>query len=616
MTSADTVRSSWKTPSGTVTPLHLFNSLTKKLEPLVVPESGVLRWYQCGPTVYDVSHLGHARTYIACDIIRRVIEDYFRIPVSVVMNVTDIDDKIILKARDTGASFSDISSKFELEYFKDMEKLNVKKPHVLTRVSEYVPEIINFIQRIISNGIAYESNNSVYFSVSSFVASGDHYYGRLEPESVGNSALLNEAEGSLASNLGKRNPNDFALWKAAKEGEPSWDSPWGQGRPGWHIECSAMCSEVLGNTVDIHLGGEDLRFPHHDNELAQSEACLCTSQWCNYFIHAGTLLIGGQKMSKSLKNFTTIRDAISQYSPRLVRLFFVSRPWDSKIDWSAQSMDQVVVIDKQILNFYQNISIYLRTNEFVFAPSKPSFESSSLYEELISTKSQVHSLLCQNVTCHEVISVLTKLINKTNSAMAKAKIPVELIKNVYDYINSILVIFGLDYESTLSLTNCESDRLSVDKVLDILSSFRGKVRFSGLSNDVSSILALCDSLRSEVLLPKGVALEDRDQGECVWKMVDYEEVLREKKRQEEAEQRKNKSRDALQARIAEKAEKAKISPTDLVRDDTKYSQYDETGMPTHDLEGNLLSKNAKKKLQKLFDAQVELHGAYLASLQQ
>lgn len=235
------------------------------------------------------------------------------------MNITDIDDKIIRIANETNNQFDAISRKYESEFLDDMKNLNAELPDVITRVSEFVPEIIAYIEKIIANGYAYESNSSVYFDVSKFNDGEKHKYAKLEPTSVNDKELLKEGEGVLADveTTDKKNSYDFALWKKSKENEPQWNSPWGKGRPGWHIECSAMASDFFKEfPIDIHSGGIDLRFPHHDNEIAQAEAYYDCDSWINYFIHTGHLHIEGRKMSKSLKNFITIKHILSQYNAR------------------------------------------------------------------------------------------------------------------------------------------------------------------------------------------------------------------------------------------------------------------------------------------------------------
>jgi cysteinyl-tRNA synthetase len=235
------------------------------------------------------------------------------------MNITDVDDKIINKSIAEGKKFTDISRHFETEFLEDMKRLNVGLPEVITRVSEYVPEIVTFIQKIIDNGFAYESNGSVYFDVSKYNSDPNHTYAKLEPTSVDNKELLAEGEGALSQAAAgeKRNEKDFALWKKSKENEPEWDSPWSKGRPGWHIECSAMAAAIFKKyPIDIHSGGVDLKFPHHDNEIAQSEAYYNCDNWINHFWHAGHLHIEGKKMSKSLKNFISIQHILGEYNHR------------------------------------------------------------------------------------------------------------------------------------------------------------------------------------------------------------------------------------------------------------------------------------------------------------
>lgn len=252
--------------------------------------------------------------------------------------------------------FETLPRYWENEFHKDMEALNILPPDVLTRVSEYVPKIVSYIEQIISNGLAYASNGSVYFDVGKFDSQAQHYYAKLVPEAYGDTKSLQEGEGDLCISddrlSEKRSPNDFALWKLSKPGEPWWQSPWGQGRPGWHIECSAMASDICGENLDIHTGGVDLKFPHHDNELAQSEAHFDSADWVKYFLHTGHLTIAGCKMSKSLKNFITIQDALKKQSACELRLMFLLHSWKDTLDYSDNTMDMATQFKK-----FLNVSV-------------------------------------------------------------------------------------------------------------------------------------------------------------------------------------------------------------------------------------------------------------------
>lgn len=319
------------------TGLKVNNSLcNEKVEFVTKNGDRTINWYMCGPTVYDSAHLGHARTYLTFDILRRILSSYFNYDVNVCMNITDIDDKIIKRSNEQNIEFSKFAKMWEDNFFKDMCNLNVLYPNHITRVSEYIPEIIDFIKVIMDKGYAYENKGSVYFDIDAY-KKGGHMYAKLVPQDkVQNIEELEEAEGALSKDTinDKKNKGDFALWKASKPGEPFWASPWGNGRPGWHIECSVMCSSVFGTSLDIHSGGIDLRFPHHDNEIAQTEAHDESKQWINYFLHTGHLKIEGLKMSKSLKNFKKISDFINVYTPNTFRLYFCQAKWDMEMDFT------------------------------------------------------------------------------------------------------------------------------------------------------------------------------------------------------------------------------------------------------------------------------------------
>lgn len=289
------------------------------------PAGKTVTMYVCGVTVYDECHIGHAMSYVIFDAIRRYLE-YRGYKVKHVQNFTDIDDKIINRANQLGISSSELAEKYIKEYFEDMDALNIERAHVYPRATEEVPKIIEVIQGLIDKGNAYESQGSVYFRVRNFAG-----YGKLSRQELDDMVSSGSAE-----EAGKENALDFALWKAAKPGEPFWPSPWGQGRPGWHIECSAMALKYLGKSLDIHGGGQDLIFPHHENEITQSESFTGVAPFVRHWLHNGLLQLGESKMSKSLGNLITVKQALEQYSPDAIRLFILSSHYRSPLTYSEE----------------------------------------------------------------------------------------------------------------------------------------------------------------------------------------------------------------------------------------------------------------------------------------
>ena len=291
------------------------------------PQGKTVNIYVCGVTVYDECHIGHAMSYVIFDAVRRYLE--FRgYKVKHVQNFTDIDDKIINRANQLGISSSELSEKYINEYFKDMDALNIKRAHVYPRATEEIPKIVEVIQGLIDKGFAYESGGSVYFRVKNFPG-----YGKLSRQALDDMISRGSAEEG-----DKEFPLDFALWKAAKPGEPFWPSPWGQGRPGWHIECSAMALKYLGKTLDIHGGGQDLIFPHHENEITQSESFTGVAPFVRHWLHNGLLQLGENKMSKSLGNLITVKQALERYSSDAIRLFILSSHYRSPLTYSEEAL--------------------------------------------------------------------------------------------------------------------------------------------------------------------------------------------------------------------------------------------------------------------------------------
>ena len=308
--------------------LSVYNDLTRTKEKFVPLEEGKVRFYVCGPTVYNFFHIGNARPFVLFDVFRRYLES-LGYEVTFVQNFTDIDDKMIRRANEEGTTVAELAERFIAEYYRDADALGIHRATVNPRATQEMPAIIDVIKRLIEKGHAYEIDGDVYFSVESFKD-----YGRLSKQSV--DELMSGAR--IEVDERKREPLDFALWKGAKPGEPFWESPWGKGRPGWHIECSAMSNKYLGSTIDIHGGGSDLIFPHHENEIAQSE-CANDAHFVRYWLHNAYLLIDKEKMSKSLGNFLTVRDVRQRISPLVLRFFLMSVHYRSPLNFSAEGLE-------------------------------------------------------------------------------------------------------------------------------------------------------------------------------------------------------------------------------------------------------------------------------------
>ncbi|TNM90586.1 hypothetical protein fugu_002875 [Takifugu bimaculatus] len=536
--------------------------------------------------------------------------------------------------------FFNLPKFWEEEYHKDMEALNVQPPDVLTRVSEYVPEIVEFVSKVISNGYGYESNGSVYFDTSKFDASTQHSYAKLVPEAVGDQKALQEGEGDLSISADrlseKKSPNDFALWKASKPGEPSWDSPWGKGRPGWHIECSAMAGTILGESMDIHGGGFDLRFPHHDNELAQSEAFFENDHWVRYFLHTGHLTIAGCKMSKSLKNFITIKDALAKNTARQLRLAFLMHSWKDTLDYSSNTMESAVQYEKFMNEFFLNVKDILRApTDITGRFEKWEAAEVELNDSFYNRKSAVHEALCDNVDTRTAMEEMRLLVGQSNSYIASrknAKLRPNrmLMESIACYLTSMLKIFGAVEESAsigfpVGGQNANIDLEStVMPYLSVLSDFRADVRKIAREQKVTALLQLCDVVRDDTLPELGVRLEDHEGLPTVVKLVDRETLMKEREEKKKMEEEKRLKKEEAARRKQEqemaKLAKMKISPCEMFLTETdKYSKFDETGkhfrprtgFPTHDAEGKELSKGQAKKLRKLYEAQEKLHNEYL-----
>jgi cysteinyl-tRNA synthetase len=322
--------------------LRVYNTMTQKKEELIPLHKGRIGMYACGVTVYDLCHIGHARSAVVFDVIYRYLR-YKGYEVTYVRNFTDVDDKIINRAQQEGVGFEEIAARYIKEFYTDMGALGLLPPTVEPKATEHIPEMIALVARLIGKGLAYQVEGDVYYAVERFPK-----YGKLSKRSLDEM----QAGARVEVDERKRNPLDFALWKAAKPDEPSWESPWGKGRPGWHIECSAMSQRYLGDTLDIHGGGKDLIFPHHENEIAQAEGAT-GKPFARYWLHNGFVNIDKEKMSKSLGNFLTMKEILKAYHPEVVRFFLLSRHYRSPIEFSTEGMEET---RQNLVRFYQTLA--------------------------------------------------------------------------------------------------------------------------------------------------------------------------------------------------------------------------------------------------------------------
>ncbi|MBC8060591.1 MAG: cysteine--tRNA ligase, partial [Clostridiaceae bacterium] len=308
--------------------MKIYNTLTRKKEEFIPLKAGEVSMYVCGPTVYNFFHIGNARTFLVFDAVRRYFE-YRGYKVNFVQNFTDIDDKMINKANDEKITVRELGDRFIKEYYQDADGLNIERATVNPRATEFMEEIVSFVKDLVDKGFAYEVNGDVYFSTKRF-----EEYGKLSGQN------LEDLQAGARINVDERknDPMDFAIWKAKKPNEPAWQSPWGEGRPGWHIECSCMAHKLLGETIDIHAGGSDLVFPHHENEIAQSEA-RTGKPFAKYWMHSAYLNVNNQKMGKSLNNFFTAREILANYSADVVRLFMFSAQYRTQLNYSVDLLD-------------------------------------------------------------------------------------------------------------------------------------------------------------------------------------------------------------------------------------------------------------------------------------
>lgn len=434
--------------------LYIYNTLTAVKEEFKPLHRELVKVYVCGPTVYDKTHLGHARTYIAFDIVRRYLE-FLGYNVLQIVNITDIDDKIIRKSIETGKEWREIAEENMRNFFNAIDKLNIRRAHIYPRVTEHIDDIVKFIEKLIENGYAYEAEGNVYFDVDKFVD-----YGKLSK--VKRDKLKPQEEMN-----GKRKPYDFALWKKAKPMEPCWESPWGKGRPGWHIECSVMASKYLGSQFDIHGGGQDLIFPHHENEIAQSEAFFKKKPWVKYWMHTGMLMIGEEKMSKSLGNVITIEELTRKYKPMELRFYIINSHYRSPITFRENLLEQAKRAYNRILESILTLKSILK-GKITYRENEESIEE---LKRIIKLRRNFLNAMNDDFDTPRAIARLHELTTLVNKEIIPGEkiVAAEFAMKVFFEASKILGVFEEAFKE-----NLESNLTY--KLIDLLLKVRQKHR--------------------------------------------------------------------------------------------------------------------------------------------
>ena len=466
--------------------MKIYNTMSKKKEEFIPLEEGKVKMYVCGPTVYNFIHIGNARPMIAFDTVRRYFE-YKGYDVNFVSNFTDVDDKIIKKAIEEGVTADEISKRYIAECKKDMEAMNIKPATKNPLATEEICGMVDMIQTLIEKGYAYEKNGTVYYRTRKFEGYGKLSHKNLDDLQSGGRTLLVTGEDE------KEDPLDFVLWKPKKEGEPAWESPWSEGRPGWHIECSEMSKKYLGEQIDIHAGGEDLIFPHHENEIAQSEAAN-GREFARYWMHNGFLNIDNRKMSKSLGNFFTVREISEKYDLQVLRFFMLSAHYRSPLNFSAELMEAAKNGLERILTAAENLR-FLSGNAGDGAMTEEEKEMFAKTEEYVADFERVMDDDFNTVDAIAAVFDLVKYINTTADGSRSR----EYLDSLYARLQTLTDVLGIIVDKEEEMLDAD-----IEAMIEKRQAARKERNF-----------ALADQIRDE-LLAKGIILEDTREG-VKWK---------------------------------------------------------------------------------------------------
>ena len=478
------------------TMLELHNTLSGEVEEFQPLEKGRVRFYSCGPTVYDYFHIGNARPFIVFDGLRRYLE-FKGYEVEFTQNVTDLDDKIIDRAEEEGLEPAELAEKYADAYFEDLERLGIKEADFRPRVTEYVDEIIEHVSALVDKGYGYEVDGDVYFRVREF-----EDYGKLSGRSVDDL----ESGSRVEVNDKKEDPLDFTLWKSSKPGEPSWESPWGQGRPGWHIECSVMAQRTLGETIDIHAGGQDLIFPHHENEIAQSEA-RTGKEFSRYWLHNGLLRFEGEKMSKSLGNFEYARDVLEDYGEETVRYFYFSTHYRKPLNFSKKNLDDArSAVDRvyEFMGIVEELGITDRGD------SPDSGEGKEFLGAIETARDRFETEMDKDFNTPGGLGVIFDLVKRGNKFRDSG--PNEeyyLLARAKEKVKELAEPLGL-FQGRSEPTAGGLEEDLIDLLLEVRNQLRQESRWE-----------LADRIRAE-LKEMGIEIKDRD-GETIWTVGRSEE---------------------------------------------------------------------------------------------
>lgn len=457
--------------------MKIFNTMTRQKEEFVPNDPNEVKIYACGPTVYNYIHIGNARPLCVFDVLRRYLE-YRGYNVKFVQNFTDVDDKIIKRANEEGITFEEVSKKYIDEFWTDANGLNFKKATVHPKATENIDEIINIIKTLEEKGYAYAVDGDVYFRTLKFKE-----YGKLSHQPIEDL----QSGARIAIGEKKENPLDFALWKAAKEGEPYWESPWGKGRPGWHIECSAMNKRFLGDTIDIHCGGQDLIFPHHENEISQSE-CANGCTFSKYWMHNGYINVDNVKMSKSLGNFKTVREIANVYGYEVIRYFLISSHYRSPINYSLE-------IIEQCKNALERLYTCRESLDFALKNAKDIPDDTELIDKLNSHREQFIKAMDDDLNTADGVAAVFDLVKDINTSILDKDVSKNVCETAAKVFDELCDVLGLLY-------NRKSN--DVDADIEALIEKRQEAR-------ANKDWATADAIRDE-LKAKGIILKDTPQG--------------------------------------------------------------------------------------------------------